>query len=286
MNKQNNFVKNEKMRGGDFLTSQNKIPKIIHYVWLGRGEKPEIVKRCIESWKKFCPDFEIIEWNENNFDVNSVPFVKEAIYHKKWAFASDYIRLYVLNKFGGVYLDTDMELYKNLTPLLKCGAFFGFENNWMIGSAIIGCVKKHFLIERFLQYYNNRHFVKRFHFLDQEPNTHIMGAILEREYNLSFNGKYMHWKDVEFYPADYFYPLNWFSHQITKTENTFGMHLYNNSWANGVKHNDVGGNKKYDDCKPKTEKQLQKLFKKKAIELQNAKKRVWRRLKKEKKRES
>lgn len=89
------------------------IPKIIHYCWFGKGKKNRLIKRCIRSWKKRMPDYEIICWNEDNFDYTSVPFVKEAYEQKKWAFVADYVRLYALFHYGGIYLDTDSEVYKS-----------------------------------------------------------------------------------------------------------------------------------------------------------------------------
>lgn len=90
------------------------IEKVIHYCWFGGAEKNEIILTCIESWKKFCPDYKIIEWNENNFDINMCDFIKEAYENKKWVFVSDFVRLYVLYNYGGIYLDTDVELMDSL----------------------------------------------------------------------------------------------------------------------------------------------------------------------------
>ena len=105
------------------------IPRIIHYCWFGRGEKPEFAKKCIASWKKFCPDFEIREWNEDNCDCRTVPFMAEAYAAKKYAFVSDVIRLIVLEQYGGVYFDTDVEVLRDITPLLGDEGFIGFEND-------------------------------------------------------------------------------------------------------------------------------------------------------------
>ena len=105
----------------------SKIPKIIHYCWFGRGEKPEIVKRCINSWKENLKDYEIIEWNENNFDININNYVKEAYENKKYAFVSDYVRVYALYNMGGIYFDTDVEVFKSLDEFLQEDSFWGFE---------------------------------------------------------------------------------------------------------------------------------------------------------------
>ena len=110
------------------------IPRIIHYCWFGRGEKPELAKKCIASWKKFCPDFEIREWNEDNCDCRTVPFMAEAYAAKKYAFVSDVIRLIVLEQYGGMYLDTDVEVVRDITPLLVGEGFIGFENDGFVNS--------------------------------------------------------------------------------------------------------------------------------------------------------
>ena len=99
------------------------IPKIIHYCWFGKNPLSDLAKKCIDSWKKYCPDYEIIEWNEENFDINSNVYVKEAYDSKKWAFVTDYVRLYALDKCGGIYMDTDVELLKGIDVFLENEAF-------------------------------------------------------------------------------------------------------------------------------------------------------------------
>lgn len=103
------------------------IPKKIHYCWFGRGEKPKLAKKCIDSWKKYCPDYEIIEWNEDNFDINLNSYTKWCYDNRKYAFLSDYVRLWVVNQNGGIYFDTDVEVIRNIDFLLDDQAFFGFE---------------------------------------------------------------------------------------------------------------------------------------------------------------
>ena len=105
------------------------IPKIIHYCWFGNGEKGDLFEKCLESWKKFAPDFEIIEWNETNCDINECKYVKEAYENKKWAFLSDYARLVIIEKCGGFYFDTDVEVIRHFDDLLQNDAVSGFEND-------------------------------------------------------------------------------------------------------------------------------------------------------------
>lgn len=112
------------------------IPKKIHYCWFGRGEKPKLAKKCIQSWKKYCPDYEIIEWNEDNFDIDQYPYLRWCYDNKKWAFLSDFARLLVVYQNGGIYFDTDVELIKTPDELLGCNAFFGFENDKNIATGL------------------------------------------------------------------------------------------------------------------------------------------------------
>lgn len=137
------------------------IPKIIHYCWFGKNPKPNIVKKCIESWKKYCPDWEIKEWNESNFDVSVHPYIKEAYERKKWAFVSDVVRLLIVYEYGGVYLDTDVELCYSLSKeITRGGAFFVFESNRNIATGLgFGAEKRHYVVRKMLEYYEGKHFV-------------------------------------------------------------------------------------------------------------------------------
>ena len=119
------------------------IPKIIHYCWFGRGEKPELAKKCIASWEKFCPDFEIREWNEDNCDYLAMPFMAEAYAAKKYAFVSDVMRLVVLEQYGGVYFDTDVEVLRDISPLLDDEGFIGFENDQYVASGLTIAAEAH-----------------------------------------------------------------------------------------------------------------------------------------------
>ena len=137
-----------------------RIPKLIHYCWFGKGNKPEDVVYCIESWKKYCPDYEIIEWNENNFDINGYAYAKEAYDAGKWAFVSDVVRLHVLFFFGGVYMDVDVELMKPLDDFLEYEAVSGFERIDRIPTGLMGCRKGYRLFYELLQEYEGARFIK------------------------------------------------------------------------------------------------------------------------------
>lgn len=131
------------------------IPKTIHYCWFGRGPKPPIAQKCIASWKKFCPDYEIIEWNEDNFDVNKNGYTRMCVREKKYAFLSDYVRLLVVAEHGGVYFDTDVELIRPIDHLLAQEAFFGFETPEYVASGLgFGSVAHGAAVEAMLAEYD------------------------------------------------------------------------------------------------------------------------------------
>ena len=136
------------------------IPKIIHYCWFGGKPLPELACLCIESWKKFLPEYRIIRWDEESFDINSNTYVKEAYENKKYAFVTDYVRLYALYTHGGIYMDTDVEVRRPLDQFLQHQAFSGFESYHDIPTGIMASEKGFQGIKDQLDYYNNRHFVK------------------------------------------------------------------------------------------------------------------------------
>lgn len=136
------------------------IPKIIHYCWFGRGEKPELAKKCIDSWQRLCPDFEIREWNEDNCDYLAMPFMAEAYAAKKYAFVSDVMRLLVLEQYGGVYFDTDVEVVRDIAPLMDDEGFIGFENDQYVASGLtIASVPHHPVVQAMIEEYQKLHFV-------------------------------------------------------------------------------------------------------------------------------
>ena len=157
------------------------IPKIIHYCWFGEKSIPEEQLKFINKWKEVCPDWEIILWNENNFNIDSILFTQKAYELKKYAFVSDYVRVWALNKFGGVYLDTDVELKKNIDCFLKYDAFSCFETEGIpFTSAVWGSQKNHSLLKKLLNYYQNKEFS-----LSESPNTLLIGNILEKKFNIN-----------------------------------------------------------------------------------------------------
>lgn len=147
------------------------IPKKIHYCWFGRGQMPELAKKCIESWKKYLPDYEIKEWNEDNFDLNAYPYVREAYDNRKFAFVTDVVRLYALYTEGGIYMDTDVEVLKSLDGFLHHVAFSGFEDDHNIPSGIMASEKGGKWAKDNLDYYVGKHFIKEDGSLDLTTNV-------------------------------------------------------------------------------------------------------------------
>lgn len=201
------------------------IPKIIHYVWLGGGEKSEKIKKCIESWKKFMPDWEIWEWNETNFDVNYNEFTKQSYALKQYAFTSDVIRLWALYHFGGIYMDTDVMVYKPLDPFLNDEAFTGFEDVNYPVTATMGCEKGNPVIKMMLDYYDCIPFKTypnwKDYITNQETSTCIYSNILGLLGIDRKNNAIQEIPHFKVYPQSYFF---------TKDEG-FTWHSFTGSWG-------------------------------------------------------
>lgn len=215
----------------------NKIPKKIHYCWFGKGKKSKLIERCIKSWKKYCPDYEIIEWNETNFDINKNTYLKEAYEVKKWAFVTDYARLLIVYNNGGIYLDTDVELIKPLDDLLEYNAFFSIEGDKYIATGLgFGAVPKNELVKKMLDDYSNLRFIKSNGELDLTPCPIRNTKSIEFYYNMMKDKtKIFIFQNNAFLSSDYFCPYNSTTGQMNKTANTLGIHWYSASWRkNGV----------------------------------------------------
>ncbi len=165
------------------------IPKIIHYVWVGGKEKPKTIKRCMKTWKKHLGDYQIIEWNEQNFDISSNRFVKQAYEQKKWAYVSDYIRAYALYHYGGIYLDTDVIVMDDLTSLLNDRAFVGFETPQYPFTAAFGAEKGHPFLKDILSYYDDIDFSYNKKDEMAAVNTKIVSDILINQYHCEVNNQ-------------------------------------------------------------------------------------------------
>lgn len=207
------------------------IPKVIHYCWFGRGEMPALAKKCIASWKKNCPDYELRLWNEDSFDVNSHPFVKEAYEARKFAFVTDYIRLWALVHEGGIYMDTDVEVLRPLDEFLCHKAFSGYETKSVVPTGIMGSEKGGAWATKQLAYYADKHFLKADGKPDMTPNTKIITDRMVAEGFVPNNRKQDFKGEIVIYPSDWFCPKNPGSGRIEVSENTRTIHYYAGSWG-------------------------------------------------------
>ena len=207
------------------------IPKKIHYCWFGGNPLPEDVQKYIETWKKFCPDYEIKEWNEQNFDIHRNQYVEEAYQQKKWAFVSDVARIYALYTEGGIYMDTDVEVVRNLDPLLNVRGFLGFEGTQWIATNLVGFEAGHELLKMFLDSYDYRSFVREDGTLDQTTNVEELTKLLVEYYQLVLNGEKQNLaKGIIIYPTDYFSPYDYIQGKLNRTEHTYTIHWFSQSW--------------------------------------------------------
>ena len=209
------------------------IPRIIHYCWFSGEPFDEITSRCIETWKQNCPDYEIRECNPLNFDMEINDFVKEAFAAGKWAFVADYARLHLLYHYGGVYMDGDVELIKNIDIFLKDPAFIGQERKGWISAGIIGAEAGNDVIKSCLTYYNGRHFLKKDGSYDQITNVQIITHNLFESYGFLLDGRKQKLGNLLcIYPVDYFSPKDSVTGEIRVTKNTYAIHHFNNAWKN------------------------------------------------------
>lgn len=205
------------------------IPKIIHYCWFGGNKKPKLAKKCIRSWKKYCPDYKIIEWNEDNFDMNYNSYVKEAYEAKKWAFVSDVVRLYAIVNYGGIYMDTDVEVLKPLDDLLEYEAVSGFEDQEHIPTGLMACEIGQDLFKEFLDEYKGLHFIKQDGSLDFTTNvTRITNTC--KKYGFQPNNTLQNVNGLTLLPNDYLCPKSYDTGEINLTENSYTIHHFNGSW--------------------------------------------------------
>lgn len=206
------------------------IPKVIHYCWFGNSKMDKSVLAYIKTWKNLNPDYEIVEWNERNFDINVNAYVREAYASKKWAFVSDYARLYALYHYGGIYLDTDVEAVKPFDPLRNAKVFIGVESRFSICSATIGAEKGALLIKEIMKSYENLHFSVKGR-SDTTPNSQRIFQILSDHHQYVYSGKHIQELDVcTVYPQDFFSPVNCYTLQEEITERTVSIHRYAGTW--------------------------------------------------------
>ncbi|MBR5315095.1 MAG: glycosyl transferase [Clostridia bacterium] len=206
------------------------IPKIIHYCWFGRGEMPEDYKRYIESWKKYCPDYEIKEWNEDNFDVNCNEYVKQAYEARKFAFVSDYARVCALYTDGGIYMDTDVELLKSLDGFLDNMAFGCFESNNHVSTGFLASQKQGEWIGEIIRLYDGLKFIKEDGSYDVTTNVERITELTVNKYGLVLGNTCQDLGVVKIFTNDYFSTKDWDTGIINKTENSHAVHHFAGSW--------------------------------------------------------
>lgn len=215
------------------------IPKVIHYCWFGRNPLPPLAQKCIESWKKFLPDYEIKEWNEDNFDVYITTYTEEAYRLKKYAFVSDYARFWILYHYGGLYFDTDVEIIRPLDDIIAKGNFMGLEKMEGLSGATalavapglgLGCNPGLGLGKQILDFYEKHHYISW--------KGRMTGTVVNFTTKLLYqNGiakgadGFYHCDDITIYPEEYFDPLNYYTQELTITENTRSIHRYAASWT-------------------------------------------------------
>lgn len=214
------------------------IPKKIHYCWFGANSLPESAKRYIETWKKYCPDYEIIEWNENNFDVTQNQYCKEAYEAKKWAFVSDYARFWILYNHGGIYFDTDVEVIKPLDTIIEKGPFMGSERDADKSRATalavapglgLGVTPGLRLYKEFLDLYDNLHFKNNDGSLNLKTVVQYTTEILVK-HGLQNINQIQYCAGVYIYPREYFCPKNIDTGILELTENSYTIHHFNGTW--------------------------------------------------------
>lgn len=216
------------------------IPKLIHYCWFGRNPLPASARKCIESWRKFFPDYEIIEWNEDNFDVNTIPYTAQAYEARKYAFVSDYARFKILYDLGGIYFDTDVEVIKPMGSIINSGPFMGYEID-PDGKDYCGAVnpglgiaafKEMDLYKKILDYYSSLSFLLpdgKYNITDAVVNIttrELVKAGLQCEPGLQTVA------GITVYPSDYFNPFDDATGRLNLTQNTNSIHWYSKTWMN------------------------------------------------------
>ena len=196
---------------------------------------PKLAEKCLKSWRKYLPDYELKLWNEESFDVTSNRYTKEAYDAKKYAFVTDYVRLFALYNYGGIYMDTDVEILKNIDEFLLAPAFSGFENQTHIPTGIMGSVRHGIWIKELLNHYNDQKFILDDGSLNTVSNTITISRIM-KEGGFKFDNNLQNYKDiVTIYPSDYFCPKSYDNGKITLTPNTFCIHHFAGSWISNSK---------------------------------------------------
>ena len=222
----------------DIVKKRTQIPKVIHYCWFGKNKIPDIYKEWMQSWKKFCPDYEVVEWNENNYDITKNRYMYEAYEKKKWGFVPDYARLDIIYQYGGIYLDTDVEIIKSLDELLNQDGFAGFQDWQYVALGLgFGAISGNYMIKKMRDYYNDLRFVD-----DNGKNNLTPSPIYQtnclKEYGLVQNGTFQNLPALTVYPKVFFSPKNYYTGNLRMNENTFMIHHFDGSWVENREKNE------------------------------------------------
>lgn len=206
------------------------IPKVIHYCWFGEKPLPESAQKNIDSWKKFCPDYEIKQWSEDNYDVNKYKYTREAYQQKRYAFVTDVARLDIIYHEGGIYLDIDVELLKSLNPLLNNDLFLGMEISGRVATGLgFGAEKGHKILRENLRLYESIPFSSDITCVTYTTN-------LLKKYGLKKANVIQNIEGALILPTEYLAPLSYGTNRLKITSNTYAIHHYNGSWKNGNDH--------------------------------------------------
>ena len=207
------------------------IEKVIHYCWFGYGEKPELFNKCIESWRKFCPDYKIVEWDESNFDVHQNTYISQAYDNKEYAFVADFARLWIVYNYGGIYLDTDVELVKPLDDLLGHKAFFGTDYPGGIATGLgFGSEPNNPIIAEMMKVYDSLLFVNAKGSFNYKPCSKYQTKALKK-YGLVKKDVIQNIDNGNIvYPVEYFCPKEFYEEEARLTPNTYANHHYSLSW--------------------------------------------------------
>ena len=207
------------------------IPKIIHYCWFGGNPFSKMEKECIESWKKFCPDYEIMRWDESNVDLSESPYAQEAFANKKWSFVSDYVRNVVIYKYGGIYLDTDVKLIKSLDDLLELKAYAGIEDPWTVNTGLgFGSEKNNPIVKEFISDYLTMSYLDENGDVNGIIQPELTTKVLVKHGFKLYQNEKQQVENFTIFPIDYFCPYDIRVNKMKITPNTYSIHYYNASW--------------------------------------------------------
>jgi hypothetical protein len=210
------------------------IPKTIHYCWFGGKPLPELAQKCIASWKKYFPGYEIKEWNESNYDVHKIPYIDEAYNAKKYAFMSDYARFDILYQYGGIYFDTDVEVINPFDDILKNGGFMGFESAGTVAAGLDTGVNAGLgIVYQIVEFYGGIHFLNKNGSYNLRTVVEYVTDIL-KQHGLGHENIIQKLDGITVYPIDYFNPMSFKTGKINITKNTYSIHHFSMSWMSDM----------------------------------------------------